>query len=255
MNTKAITPILQDKALWVTVLGVLLQPLSAKLGITLDPSQVYGLAFLLVSYVVAHKWKSAMITLAEVGAAGVNTVQLPAQGVDTKSPAGSALKSLAIALCCLGLLGASSARAEVLVSSGPTLPLMEVRPGNPHPVSLAAGAGYQLSLTLPALQKAIGGKAWDLLDLNGMVFGSSVSSSSGQTFGALSAALGLCTLSSLLCVGGGHDVAVAPGMPSGWFGLFAFSFNLGTVPKAPANAPAGSPAWMPRGNTLYLGGW
>ena len=43
------------------------------------------------------------------------------------------------------LLGAvalpAPARAQALISAGPTLPLIEVRPQNPHPVSLAAGAG------------------------------------------------------------------------------------------------------------------
>lgn len=67
-----ITPFYKDKALYVTILGVLLQPLSAKLGIALDPAQVYGLFAALIAYVIAHKWKSAVLTLAQVGAAGVN---------------------------------------------------------------------------------------------------------------------------------------------------------------------------------------
>lgn len=162
----------------------------------------------------------------------------------------AAAKALLLAFG-LGLaLHAAPARAEVLVSSGPTLPLMELRPGDLHPVSLAAGAGYQVSLTLPGLQKAIGGKAWDLLDLSLMAFGSDISSSSGATFGALSAAAGVCTLSSLLCVGGGHDIITSGS--SGWFGLFAFSFNFGS---SPSYAPAGAKgaAGLPRGNTLYFG--
>lgn len=82
----AITPILQDKALWVTLLGVLLQPISKKLGINLDPPQVYGIFALLVGYVAAHKWKSAAIVLAQIGAAGVNAAPLapPAGATVTK---------------------------------------------------------------------------------------------------------------------------------------------------------------------------
>lgn len=159
-----------------------------------------------------------------------------------------------VAVLALGLaLHSAPARAQVLVSSGPTLPLMEVRPGNPHPIQLAPGAGYQLSLTLPQFQRAIMGKAWDLLDVNLMAFGTAVSSSSGATFGALSAAVGLCTLSSLLCLGGGHDVATAGGAKPGWFGLFAFSFNIDTAPSAPPAGVKEGAQGLVRGNTLFLG--
>lgn len=163
------------------------------------------------------------------------------------------LKLLVLALG-IGLLAPAPARAEsVLVSSGPTLPLMEVRPGNPHPVSLAAGAGYQLGFTLPSLQRAFLGKGWDLLDLNLMAFGSALSSSSGSTFGVLSAAVGVCTLSSLVCIGGGHDLVTGGGMSSGWFGLFALSINLDTAPTSPPTGIAKGAHGLVRGNTLYLG--
>lgn len=81
----AITPVLQDKALWVTILGVVLQPVSKKLGIQMDPAQVYGIFALLIGYVAAHKWKSAAIALAQVGAAGINAAPLPADQAAVKS--------------------------------------------------------------------------------------------------------------------------------------------------------------------------
>lgn len=166
-----------------------------------------------------------------------------------------ALKAFVLPLLAMAfLVTAAPAHAQVLVSSGPTLPLMEVRPGNAHPVSLAAGAGYQLNFTLPALQVAIGGKAWDLLNLQAMAFGSAVSSTSGATFGALSAAVGLCTLSSLLCLGGGHDLITAGGLKSDWFAVFALSINFGTAPSSPPAGVEKGPAGLPRANTVYFGG-
>lgn len=164
-------------------------------------------------------------------------------------------KSLKVFVLLFGLsLGVDSARAAPILSSGPTLPLLEVRPGNPHPVSLAAGAGLQLSATLPQLQVAIGGKAWDLLDLNLMAFGTAVSNSSGATVGSLSIAAGLCTMSSLLCLGIGHDVMSSDGSIGGaWFGLFALSFNFALSPSAPPVGVEKGAQGLARGNTLYFG--
>lgn len=174
-------------------------------------------------------------------------------GVDPLSTKPPAIAPLVIALLCLGLAIPAPARAQALWSSGPTLPLMEVRPGNPHPVSLAAGAGYQLNLTWAGAQKALFGKSWDMLSFNAMAFGTAVSSSSGSSFGALSAALGVCTLSSLLCVGAGHDLITSNGTTGGFFGIFAFSINFGTAPKAPPAGVDKGPLGLPRGNTLYFG--
>jgi hypothetical protein len=169
-------------------------------------------------------------------------------------PAPKALMALALPLLMAGsLFIGGRADAQVMASSGPTIPLMQVRPGNPHPVSLAPGAGYQLSLTLPQFQRAIGGRAWDLLDFNLMAFGSAVSSASGETFGALSVAAGLCSLSSLVCLGLGHDVATAPGMRPGWFGLFALSINFAMAPEAPPVGVAQGAHGLTRANTLYFG--
>lgn len=162
------------------------------------------------------------------------------------------LKAFVLPLLAAAFLTATPANAQVLVSSGPTLPLMELRPGNPHPVSLAAGAGYQLSFTTPALQQAIAGKAWDLLDVSLLAFGSAVSGSSGSTFGALSVAVGVCTLSSLLCIGGGHDVVTAPGFKSDWFGLFALSVNFEFGPTTPPEGTSPAVMGLPRANTVHF---
>lgn len=164
-----------------------------------------------------------------------------------------AAKALLMSVLAAAMLTAAPAQAQVLVSHGPTVPLMEVRPGNLHPVSLAAGAGYQLSFTMPEFQRAFGGKAWDLFDLNLMAFGSAVSSTSGTPFGAFSAALGVCTLSSLFCVGGGHDIATAPGLKPDWFAVFTFSVNFGTAPTVPPMGTEKGTLGLQRGNTLYWG--
>lgn len=154
----------------------------------------------------------------------------------------------------LGLgIHTSTAQAQILVSSGPTVPLMEFRPGNPHPVNLAAGAGYQLSLTLPQLQRAIGGRAWDIVDLQLMAFGSAVSNASGNSFSAASVAAGFSFLSSLLFLGIGHDVITGPGLTNGWFGLFALSVNFDSAPQSPPAGTSHATLGMTRGNTLYFG--
>lgn len=165
------------------------------------------------------------------------------------------LMALALPLLMAGALFIGGrADAQVLVSSGPTVPLMVVRPGNLHPVSLAPGAGVQVSFTTPELQRAVLGRAWDLLDVSFMAFGSAVSTKSGETFGALSVAAGLCTFSSLVCLGGGHDVVTAAGLKPGWFGLFAFSLNIEIGPSSPPVGVEKGTLGMTRGNHLYLSG-
>lgn len=190
--------------------------------------------------------KKALAVLLTLGAGSV--------GMSNSGQVKDAAKT---ALLLLGLgfvLASSPARAQgVLFSSGPTLPMIELRPGGQH-LSLAAGAGYQVSLSLPSLQKAFLGKAWDVVSLTGYAFGTDVSASSGSTFGALSAAAGLSFMSGLVGVAVGHDLVVSSGQPSQLFGLLALSFNIDLAPSLPS-AGAPSTAGMPRGNTLYLGHW
>jgi hypothetical protein len=162
------------------------------------------------------------------------------------------VKALVVLGMSMGLLLGTPARAQgVLWSAGPTIPLMEIRAHESQLISLAPGAGYQLSATLPALQKAIAGRAWDLLSINLMAFGTDISTQSGASFGALSGALGLCTMSSLVCAGGGHDIITSG--TSGWFGLLALNFNIALGPSSPPAGVEKGTAGMIRGNTLYLG--
>lgn len=163
-------------------------------------------------------------------------------------------KKALLVLLALGTVGLSMpAHAQVLVSAGPTLPLLELRPGNPHPVNLAAGAGVQVSFSLPQLQVELGGRLWDLVDLQLLAFGTAVSTSSGATFGAFSAAGGLCVFSSALCLAEGHDIATAVGMKPDWFTVFALSFNVDVNPTLAV--AFGNAKWSPpRANHVYIGG-
>ncbi|MHB8734262.1 MAG: hypothetical protein ACYC6M_03055 [Terriglobales bacterium] len=100
---------------------------------------------------------------------------------------------LAIALCLLAL----PARAQTIAwgsptfSHGPTLAITEVSPSNPHPVSIAAGAGYCAALGFGSFSWL--GKTWDLIDVGALVLGSVVSPNGtpggGLQFGALIGAL------------------------------------------------------------------
>jgi hypothetical protein len=168
----------------------------------------------------------------------------------------SAAKVLAV-LLVLGL--ASSARADGVVggwdwSTGATVPFMEYDIGKPQPLQVAPGAGVQVSVTREEWKQGFAGRSWDLLDLTAMAFGSVVSSSSGQQFGTLSAALAVCTLSSLLCVGAGKHIISADNSftGGGWFFVLALSVNVALTPTAPSYSGGGW--WLPRANTLYFAG-
>jgi hypothetical protein len=142
-------------------------------------------------------------------------------------------------------------------SVGPSIPFLEWDVGNAHPISVAPGVGVQLSLSLEQLQLAIGGKAWDMLSLDLMVFGSLITNQDGQQMGALSAAAALCTMSSLVCIGGGKHIietqgGILPGQ-EGWFMLLSFSFNIALAPQSPPLGIAQGAAGLERANTIYLG--
>jgi hypothetical protein len=171
----------------------------------------------------------------------------------TVPPAAKAIILLALGA---GLLWSSPARAQVDYAVGPTLPLILVEPGA-HPVQLAPGAGVQLTLTLDQLKKAIGGKSWDMLDLQLMVFGSLLTNNAGDQMGAFSAAAALCTMSGLICIGGGkHIIETQGGVlggKEGYFGVLSFSFAFAIAPMAPPVGVAQGPVGLPRANTLFLG--
>ena len=93
-QSQSVTPAWKDKALWVTVLGLLLPVLSAKLGVQLDPDKVAGILILAASYVIAHKGKSAAIVVAEIKAAAVRAVAvLGASSAGMASAAGAAVSA------------------------------------------------------------------------------------------------------------------------------------------------------------------
>jgi hypothetical protein len=166
----------------------------------------------------------------------------------------------------------------VLWSVGPTVPLFKLTFSDPHPVAIQAGAGLQLSVSLPQLQHLIAGKLWDMGSLELMAFGTIVAGDKSADFGALSVALAVCTMSNLICIGGGKDLVTATGLSpgkNGWFVVAAISFNIGLAAPAPRvvqmDGLGGAPGattqiiqmdgvTMPkalvrepaRGNTLYL---
>lgn len=160
----------------------------------------------------------------------------------------------AVLLLALVLFAPSPARASGFdYSTGPTIPLLEIRPGFAHPVSLAPGAGVQLSVTHDSLKRAFLGKSWDLLDLTLMAFGTVVSGESGASFGALSVAGGLGFFSDTIVLGVGHDVVDVHGGLGKWLFVASLSINFGLAPSSPpAGIESGAPG-LPRANTVYFG--
>jgi hypothetical protein len=74
MDSQSISGWLQDKALWVTLLGLILPPISAKLGVQLSADKIAALVVMVVGYVAAHKLKSGAILLAELKAKALAAV-------------------------------------------------------------------------------------------------------------------------------------------------------------------------------------
>ena len=95
-----------------------------------------------------------------------------------------------------------------------------------------------------------------MLSLDLMAFGSLVTNNDGNQFGALSGAAALCTMSSLICVGGGKHVLESTGGllagTDGWFMLLSFSFNFGIAPQSPPTGVEKGAAGLVRANTMYF---
>lgn len=154
------------------------------------------------------------------------------------------------------LLVSSPARASGIDwSAGPSVPFLEYDFHGAHPVSIAPGAGVQLSITHDSLKRAFFGKSWDLVDLQLAGFGSVLSKTSGEQFGALSAMVGVSFLSSLVSVGVGKHVLSADQSftAGGWFLALALNFNFALSPQAPPTGIEQGAAGLPRANTLYFG--
>lgn len=86
MTSNSITPWLQDKGVWMTVLGLILPPLSAKLGIQLSADKIAAMAVMVVSFVLAHKLKSWSILLSELKYKAMSEVSDSPDAVPTPSP-------------------------------------------------------------------------------------------------------------------------------------------------------------------------
>lgn len=251
-----VTPAWKDKAVYAAVLAplfALLVPLlNAKLALDLNPSTidtfVAGILAGGVAYIAGHKWKTGTMGKAQIEAGGIPGTQTIAAGVLAKldslktKPSGGFAKLhllMVVALVLTAVLWSRPAHAQGFgYSVGPTIPFLEVDPGNPNPISIAPGAGVQVALTHSMFSATFLGKTWNLLAVDAMAFGSVISGVSGQQFGAFSGAVAVCTLSSLVCVGGGkHLVSTGGAFTSGgWFAVLALSINFGLTPPVPSMA-------------------
>lgn len=169
---------------------------------------------------------------------------------------GAAILSM-VSLCSI------PAHAEVTWNVGPSIPVLTWEPGAMKPVSVLPGAGFQLSISDTRLERVYFGKTWDMLNLDLMAFGSLVRDGAGAQFGSLSVGATACTMSNLVCLGGGKRVLLTDGsVPvNGWFLLLAGSINFALENVLVAKGAAlteGCPVVReavrptnPKGNTLF----
>lgn len=160
------------------------------------------------------------------------------------------------ALVGLAALCALTARAQVSVSSGPSLPMLEFT-GGTHPVSFAPGIGYELSFGFA--QFAWLTQQWDALDLSVQLFGNALASQNGDPAGSLQVAACVGTLNNVLAIGAAVPLYGGPGGGAFQGSTHVYpvlSINI-PVEWAPYSPPVGiqeGPGGLPRGGTLYLGG-
>lgn len=62
METPIVTPFYLDKGLWIALLTPVLLFISSRLGLHLDAAEIVGMVLPVVAYVVAHKWKTTVLT-------------------------------------------------------------------------------------------------------------------------------------------------------------------------------------------------
>lgn len=65
----SVTPFWLDKGLWVAVLAPILLWLNQKFGLALDAASLVAMVLPVVGYILGHKWKSGVISVAQVTAA------------------------------------------------------------------------------------------------------------------------------------------------------------------------------------------
>ena len=191
-----------------------------------------------------------------------STLKLPL--TFSRPPAGQPVKYgrpsvAAAAVIFLGIFCSGSAHAQAVISTGPSLSLLEYRTGYVHPVTVAPGLGYQLNIGL--FQREIFGESWDLLDFSFDLFGTAISNPQGAQAGDLSVSALICTLNSVFCLGVGTDIAGPNGgIVSGWTAknnLFpVLSFSIPIEWSAPTSPPIGieqGARGLKRGGTVYMG--
>ena len=212
----------------------------------------------LVAFPVLISNKMIFLWLKKLGIDLSVDAPAPTDPADPVVPGGNvppAAKAVIILVLATSLFWGGTARADcfgfteaVECHIGPTIPALMFQPGKDHPVSLAAGVGMQLSLSLPQLDVTIGTGTWNMLALNLMAFGSLITGSAGQQFGQLSGAGGFCTFSSLLCVSGGYGIITSTNAPGGAFLLLSTGFQFAlNGPVSPAQAVR-----APRANTIVF---
>lgn len=181
-----------------------------------------------------------------------------------------ATPSIAKALLVLLALsmGVGTAHAQPVISTGPSIPLVQIRLADPATGKavtslLQAGAGYQLSFGFG--QRELGGKQFDLLDLNLAFFGG-LGQEAGFALDTASVAGLVCTLNSLLCAGVGVDLVQYYGGDGGRtsgvllgnvgarnvMALLSLGFNFDIGPLAPPTGVEAGARGLPRGNTVFL---
>lgn len=154
----------------------------------------------------------------------------------------------------LALLGAAPRPARAGLSTGISVAAVKFYPTRHLLTQIAAGAGYQVQYGF--MPRVIHGVSFDLLGVEGAVY---LTHSDGITTASLAALL--CTMSGLLCVGGGPDLYVSQGQRgwalylSGGYGLSMASSFL-PAGSSPASTPVfgatAPPAAPPAGNHALL---
>lgn len=90
MDSQSISGWLEDKALWVTVLSVILPPISAAAHVNLDPNKIGAMVAIAVTFIVTHKLKSGVILWTEIKQRALALVSdAPAPSVATQSALGA----------------------------------------------------------------------------------------------------------------------------------------------------------------------
>lgn len=166
-----------------------------------------------------------------------------------KTAFGFLLATLAVVVLA-GFIGCAENTAHADgFTSGPTVPLtrFDFTSTGTKVSALGSGAGYALSYGL--FPRVIQGVTWDMLqiELAGFVGHSSVDNDT-----SISAAALVCSLSGLICAGGGRDLYRSIGATD-WFALVTLGFNFGLLSSTPpVTGGALSPPPPQSANTVEL---